>query len=74
MSLLILYTGLVALLQRCWCVDPRQRPSFPDIIAELDKVIIQQGANFYIPCEVEARINYAIDADAAVMGIDYVVV
>lgn len=55
----------MTLIQRCWCVDPRQRPSFPDIIAELDKVIIQQGVNFYIPCEVEARINYAIDAELA---------
>lgn len=40
------------------------------IIAELDKVIIQQRVNFDLPCEVEARINYALDADLGTPGTD----
>jgi hypothetical protein len=40
------------------------------IISELDKVIIQQRVNFELPCEVEARINFALDADAGTLGTD----
>ncbi|CAE7648362.1 unnamed protein product, partial [Symbiodinium microadriaticum] len=65
---------LLGLIQRCWSVDPRQRPSFSDIITELDRVIFQQGINFDIPCEVEARINSAIDAEMVAVESDYVVV
>jgi len=54
---------LYSLIEKCWCADPSSRPSFSDIIMELDNCIIQQRCHIDIPCAVAARVNYSIDAD-----------
>ncbi|PIN25000.1 Tyrosine kinase [Handroanthus impetiginosus] len=35
-------TGLLSLIQRCWDADPQKRPSFSDIVLELD-VMLESG-------------------------------
>lgn len=44
------------------------------LISELEKIIINERESIEIPCEVEARINYAMDAEMVALGTDYVVV
>ncbi|GMI01227.1 hypothetical protein TrVE_jg13772 [Triparma verrucosa] len=54
--------SLVDLMQRCWSQDPQLRPSFSQIVSDLDQIErANEGIDGQFPFELANLVNYAAD-------------
>ncbi|GMH57173.1 hypothetical protein TrLO_g12433 [Triparma laevis f. longispina] len=54
--------SLVDLMQRCWSQDPQLRPSFSQIVSDLDQIEkANEGIDGQFPFEIANLVNYAAD-------------